>query len=397
MFGALWLFACGAGTGHGDSENSSLAAALEAEGDDAFDSAELASAGAERDPSASGEGVSTAHAGAPALGAGPTSGSSDCAPPAPALPGSGASGTGKPALVIGGGIRAWAAPAGGSLVWCHADVPIDCPAIEPTPDAGRLVVVQGSSDALGVPAAGTWTGGAGEESAGGEGSAHAGGIVFVDSMPATPGASAASSLPVAVGGSLPPLPGTCVAVSFGAGGGVTVHDDASGTATELAVASDQSPRPAAPSAGASGIDTAPSAGASGIGTAPSAGASGIGTAPSGTAGTAGSNGTASHGAPPLLLPPPGACLGISFPPPSSGIPGEPSSGAGPRTGSGSAPLLPPGAGNCVSIAFAAPTDPGAPATAPVPAPPLMCGVTAAPPPNAGASAEPARAHADEIR
>jgi len=346
MFGALWLVACGAGAGHDDSENSSLAAALEAEGDDAFDAADLASAGAERDPSASGEGVSTAHAGAPAAGARPSSSSSDCDPAAPALPGSAAPSTGKPALVIGGGTRAWTAPAGGSLVWCHADVPIDCPAIEPTPDAGRLVVVQGSSDARSVPAAGVASGSAGAES-GGEVSTQAGGIIFVDTMPATPGAAGASSLPVAVGGSLPPLPGTCVAVSFGAGGGVTVREDASGTAT-------------------AGTATAPSAG------------------------------TASPGAPPLLLPPPGACLGISFSPPSSAIPGEPSSGAGPRTGSGSVPLPPPGSGNCVSIAFAAATDPSAPATAAVPMPPLMCGVTAAPPPNAGASAATEPAHAHEV-
>jgi hypothetical protein len=407
MLSVLWLVACGAGGGQGD-DSSTLAAPLTAEGDDTADRTELASADEPGDDAQSDDDVWTD--------------SSDCDTPGSPAPqpgtvGGGSSSTG-PGVVIGAGGQAWTAPANGGVVWCHADVPIGCPAISPVPDGGRLVVVQAPTDAGPLFGAGTAqaagsaasepvagqagggeatevagvseTAGAGAGTAAG-GSGVAGGtasgggtIIFVDAMPA-PGTPPGPPLPVVIGGSLPPLPGTCVAVSFGAAGegGVAIG--------EGEVSSVPAGQPAPPGYG----PLPPNAG-----TSPSSGP-----VPRSTGVAPGEP----HPAPPPGLPPPGLCLGVSFPAPPSDVPsvtpvpGEPSTG-GTRPNHHGAATMPSGAGACLSVAFAAPADPNSPAPPASAVPPVMCAMPGAPMPGSGApapAAEPSAANEpardDEVR
>jgi hypothetical protein len=396
VLSVLWLAACGAGAGQGDDDKASLSAPLVTDDEDAVDSTEPVPAEVSAElplPTSGGE----AH---------------DCDDPA-------ASGTVSPSsgIMIGGGGEAWATPTGGAVVWCHVDVPIGCAAIEPTPNGGRLVVIEGPEAGtvtvdVGGPEAGgsegPWSeiadgeagssegpsgqiadGEAGSsaaawgESADGEAggaSGSAGEIVFVDVMP-VPGVPPSPQVPVVIGGSLPPLPGTCVVVTFGSAG-------------EMGF-------PVAGVSTAGGAGQAPSAGVSTAGgavQAPTAGGSSTDVADEPSSGTV--TPTPPHAGALPALPPPGYCLGVSFPTVPAGIP---SSGATAPVGgpvSGSEPT-PPGAGACVAVAFAASADPKAPVSAI--AAPVMCAAPLGPPVSAGtASSDPAiptneTGRADDVR
>jgi hypothetical protein len=443
VLSVLWLIACGAGAGASDGEDSSLSSPL-SDGDD--DAAQLASGDEENDATVPDDVWNGA-------------GESD---EASAVDGASAP-TASAGVVIGGGGRAWPGPAdGGVVVWCHADVPIGCAAIAPTPEAGRLVVVKrtsemgaagggaievvhdeaiegsaGSADSVpvGAEAPDSVPGDAWSEAAdpvpvaGGEpaSSAAGGGVIYVDAMP-VPGVPPAPPLPVLIGGSLPPVSGTCVAITFGAGGGGhvigTASDGPDGGARVVRQqqADDAEPGfPGAPSAGGGASDPAPSAGAA-SGTAPSAGAAptASGAPSAGASVPAAPPPTGIPAPPPPALPPPGVCLGVSYAPGTgiSGVPGSPAApvpsmpgtphdpGApvpgyppAPMTGVVSVPAPP---GKCVNVAFASGSDSSSPEA--MPAPPVMCALPVPPPPVA-VPTEPARpedaedsdVRADEVR
>jgi hypothetical protein len=354
MLSALWLFACGAGAGQEPADDSTLRSPLTANDDDATDPTESSAedTGSAEEPEWSDAG--------------------DCEGPAtpvaggtfPAGPGSAAPGT-VPDLVIGAGGTPWAPPPGASVVWCNVDVPIGCPAISPAPEGGRLVVVHGMTEAsgTGIGAAGSGSGsemGTAGSGSGGEWSAqvddpavNAGGtfVVYVspDTAGGAAGAAPSTEVPVIIGGSLPPLPGTCVAVTFPTAGG-TIGD---------------APIPAgAPSAGGERVGVP--AGEPTSGGSPASGA------------TAGGR-PAFPGTLPAL-PPPGECLGITFPtaPDRPAVPGQPV-----PDGSVAPVPAPPAAGACVHVGFATSADPDQPTPSPVP---VMCAFPASP--GAGVAAAP---------
>ena len=272
-------------------------------------------------------------------------------------------GTDGPELVIGVGGQPWQAPGEGVLVvWCHASV-LACPAVEPAPSGGQFVVVQQSLEtgeferARATSESGVAIAGGAGTSASGAGDGQPGSGVGSDddgqpgSGAPSSGGVAAVALPVDVGGSLPPLPGTCVAITFTSGPGTGVGAGGNVTA----------PAPGVPV-------TAPSPeGASGAGASaasPVAGASGAATQPA------------------LLpaLPPAGGCIGVSFPAPGyPGLPGEP-----PQAGGEVVEPAPTPPGGCLSVAFASNDASGIAFTAPVPdgspvpatpaAPPQVCAV-----------------------
>jgi hypothetical protein len=412
VLSVLWLAACGAGAGQGD-DNSTLSAPLATGDEDAAEQTDLASSDESYQPASI-----------------PDTGSS-CDGTEQAAS-AGADPIAAPGLVIGGGGQAWAPPAAGAVVWCHADVPIGCPAIEPAPNGGRLVVVAGpiGGGAVAVDVAG------GEPSSGAEGEitfGEAGGsavpdvettfgeagsaagpegeIIFVDAVP-MPGAPPSAPVPVVIGGSLPPFPGTCVAVSFGVGGELNVAVGAGGIGTApdqppssgIGTAPDQPPSSGGsaadpgqlPSSGSSTVPDEPPSSGSGTGGPGQPSSGGVSTDVAGvqhpsaggsTAPTPPPHGGALPGVP--ALPPPGLCLGVSFPvPPGAPIPGTaPVNGHGP----GSAPS--PEAGACVAVAFATSADPNAPVSAP--ALPVMCAASHAAPQPAGSAASEAPVPADE--
>jgi hypothetical protein len=382
VLSALWLVACGAGAGPGDDDNSTLSAPLATDDEQAAEPSQLASADEAEEPESDPDSWIPA---------------GDDAEPGSA--GSAAPTSAPAELVIGGGGQAWSPPTSGAVVWCHADVPIGCPVIEPTPDGGRLVVVQGPMGGVAVDAEGTQVGGSaaphgevimGEAS--GSSAGPAGEIIFVDAVP-MPGAPPSPAVPVVIGGSLPPFPGTCVAVTFGpAGEGTVIGGGGAGVPG-------QPPR-AGTSAGGSGgspsadVDSAadpvepPSAGSANTDVAgeqqPTSGGASLPAPP---------HGAVVPDAPLPALPPPGFCLGVSWPAPP---PNAPSSGTSGTATGPAHPPTPPTAGACVSVAFAAPADPSAPV--PAPAPPVMCAAPHAPAyPVGSAGTEPPVAAVEPVR
>ncbi|HTV23604.1 MAG TPA: hypothetical protein VMG12_33170, partial [Polyangiaceae bacterium] len=259
ILGVLWLFGCGAASPTDDGADSTLESSLASDNDRTDDDtsndlsdSELASefipnSDAEDAPEASDtpEASNTPEAG--------DSASTAATPTASA----------SPQIVIGAGGEAWQQPEAGVVVWCHASVPLGCPALEPAPSGGRLVVVQRSLE----------TGEFEQEEAAGDAapavaSASAAAAPASDAAPygsAAPGTAPAPgvsrpALPVEVGASLPPLPGTCVAITFASGAGASA-EPASGTsvpgvpataATSASAAGHAGPVAGEPAAGAQG-------------------------------------------------------------------------------------------------------------------------------------------------
>jgi hypothetical protein len=354
MLSAVWLFACGTGAGQEPQDDSTLQSPLTAndDDDDATDPTEPASTGDAGDTGGTQEPE--------------WSGASDCDGPTSAVPGgtvsadpgSAAPGT-EPALVIGAGGTAWAPPQNASVVWCNVDVPIGCAAISPAPEGGRLVVVHAMTEAGGSEI------GAPEFANAGEPTTNAGSPFVVYASPVSGGTAPSTEVPVIIGGSLPPLPGTCVAVTFPTGGEPSVGTPiTAGTAGTRNAGGESASVPA----GAPALPSSPPA--------PASGATAAGTAAFPTTLPA--------------LPPPGECLGVTFPAPTPGYPAVPGQ---PVPGGNVAPVpAAPAAGACVNVAFATSGHPNQP---PPSQAPVMCafpvtspvpGVAAAP--SAGSESTP---------
>jgi hypothetical protein len=304
ILGVLWLMGCGAGSPTDDGSDSTLEAPLTADDDLSSDDLADSELASEFIPSSESDEAADD-------GAANDSDDDDAPGAAPGSP---------PVIVIGGGGEPWETPADGAVVWCHASVPLGCPAIEPAPNGGRLIVVRRSSET------GEFEHEAAGEPASGGASAPVAGTGAAPGTPAASGGPAPSPapprgpLPVDVGGSLPPPPGTCVAIAF-AGAGVA------GGASD-----------ASPPSGERVIGTAP---------LPAAGES-----------------AESAPLPPLpalpALPPSGGCISVVFPGSPAPLPGAPPNAG---TGSVGGPLPPP-AGGCVGVAFAGASGEGAEADAP---------------------------------
>jgi hypothetical protein len=308
ILGVLWLMGCGAGSPTDDGSDSTLEAPLTADDDISSDDLADSELASEFIPSS----ASDDEAADDATGDGAANDNNDDAPEAgsEADDAPGAAPGAPPVIVIGAGGEPWQTPGDGVVVWCHASVPLGCPAIEPAPNAGRLIVVTRSGE----------TGEFEHEAPGEPASGGASAPVFgTGAAPGTPTASGVSApspapprgpLPVDVGGSLPPLPGTCVAIAFAGAG----------------------------AAGESASDASPAAGERVTGTAPLP-------VPGESAGSA--------PLPPLpgfpALPPSGGCISVAFPGSPAPLPGAP-----PNAGAGPIGVpLPPSAGGCVGVAFAA--------------------------------------------
>jgi hypothetical protein len=320
ILGVLWLMGCGAGSPTDDGSDSTLEAPLTADDDNTSDDLADSELASEFIPSSASD-DEAADDQAAGHGAANDDGAPEGGSEAGGAPGA------PPVIVIGAGGEPWQTPGDGVVVWCHASVPLGCPAVEPVPNGGRLIVVTRSDET------GEFEHEAPDEPASGGASAPVFGTRAAPGTPTGSGAPAPSPapprgpLPVDVGGSLPPLPGTCVAIAF-AGAGV---------------------------AGTSASDAAPAGGEQMVGTAPS---------PAPGEPTAG--GASSPPLPGLpALPPIGGCISVAFPGSPAPLPGgPPNAGAGPI----GVPLPPP-AGGCVGVAFAAGNgeddEAGASQTAPV--------------------------------
>jgi hypothetical protein len=377
----LWLMGCGAGSPTDDSSDSTLESPLTAEDDDISSDdladSELASEfipNAADDEASDDEASDDEASDDEASDDEPATGARSDADEAPeAAPGA------PPVIVIGAGGEPWEPAGDGVVVWCHASVPLGCPAIEPAPSGGHLVVVTRSTEtgefeqeAAGEPAIGGAIGGGaiGGGAIGAGASAPAPGTPAPGTAPA-PGAPAASGvpapargqpgaprppLPVDVGGSLPPLPGTCVAITFAGAGGA--GQSASGSASAPTFAGGERAAGTAPL-------PAPGEAAMSVPLPPLPGVPG--------------------------LPPSGGCIGVGFAAPPALLPVEP-----PSTGAGPIGVpMPPAAGACIGVAFAAASGEGGaagtpaadpvPAGVPAPHAPGMPFVCAAQPPLPGMS------------
>lgn len=345
MLGVVWLMACGAGsptdTGDDSTLESPLAADDELADDDLSDtelaSEFIASAGVSDEAAADDEATEASHAADDRAG--------EATEAAPGVP---------PVIVIGAGGQPWQPPSDGVVVWCHASVPLGCPAIEPAPDAGRLVVVArsaetGDFEAMAEPGVAVGSG-AGPGTAA-PGAPPAPGVprpgATGDGAPAPTGpGSPRPPLPVELEGSLPPLPGTCVAITF------TGAVSAGGAASDAAAPGE--PVADEPVAGGAPLPALP-------------------------------------GMP--ALPPPGGCVGVAFPAVPAPLPSAP-----PHAGAGPVGAPSPVPSGCIGVAFAAEGDPSStratpeaavdpqaasmPGGAPMPGMPLVC---AARPPQPGSA------------
>lgn len=174
MISVLCLTACGAGvSGEADDDDSSLSSPL-SDADDEAPQPDVALA------------------------------STGDVPPLPSPAG--------PVVVVGAGGAEWTSPANGSIVWCHASVPVGCGASAPAQGAGRLVVVRGPAPGGEPVRVETETDAPGAGASGGDVIVGNGTVDFFEAEVA-PG-QAAVAIPVTAGGSLPPLPGTCVVITF---------------------------------------------------------------------------------------------------------------------------------------------------------------------------------------
>src|SRR4051812_45036658 len=130
ILGVLWLTACGAGSPTDDGSDSTLESPLTADdspGDDLADS-ELASGfipnPASGDEAADDEAADDVARDDEAAEDEAARGGGNEADEAPgATPGA------PPTIVIGAGGEPWEPPSAGVVVWCHASVPLGCPAI----------------------------------------------------------------------------------------------------------------------------------------------------------------------------------------------------------------------------------------------------------------------------
>ena len=344
MFSVLCLVACGAGaSGGGDSDDSSLSSPLSDGDDDAPDpNVALASTG---DDDATSD---DPWQGADERDDGASADEADDVPEdIPPLPS-----PGGPVVVVGAGGGEWTSPANGTVVWCHASVPVGCGASAPAPGAGRLVVVRGrpsGGEPVQVDAGAEAAADAPSADASGSGVTVVSGTVDIFETEAAPG-QAPVAIPVTAGGSVPPLPGTCVVITFqnlGSGPGAAEGDQAP-----------LPPLPALPPPGGC-LDVmlepgSVSALAGGGVTAPAPGDEPpLPTTPPGGAAPV-------PGAPPVVvpLPPPpvggqsGACFSVAFAGEASAVPS-----AGEGAGEGTAVPVP---------------------TPPLPAPPVICAAPAQP-------------------
>jgi hypothetical protein len=343
ILGVLWILGCGAGSPSLGGEDSTLESPLKSD-DDASDD-NTADDGSDDDLSD----TELASEFIPNAGSDDATADDDAAPEASAEADDAPQAAAGEAtmVVIGAGGEPWEQPADGVVVWCHASVPLGCPALEPAPNAGHIIVVQQSTETgefqhdgpAGEGEISIVAGGASAPAPGTPPSAGAGpGTPSSGTAPAPggPGSSGGSGphfpgapdapVPVDMGGSLPPLPGTCVAIRFG---GVGVAGGTSSDAAPVSV-------PDEPEAGAAPV-SAPDGAVAGAPTPPYRPLPGI-----------------------PALPPRGGCIGVGFPVP--GQPGQPQPGH-PQPGHpqpdepphGGGPIsvpLPPAPGGCVSVAFA---------------------------------------------
>ena len=330
ILGVLWLVGCGAGAPLDEGEDSTLRSRLSANDEDgsADDRSDTGDAdeGGVVDPTAEGE-------------------AGGVVAPQP-----------DPQVVVGAGGQPWHSGAG-VVVWCHASVPLACPVSEPAASGGQLVVVQPSHET-------------GEFER--EAPATAGDAAPVPGVPV-------SVLPVDVGGSLPPLPGTCVAITFAIGAGASEAGDATpvaGVAVDPAAGDDGDGVAVDPVAGddGDGVAVDPVAGDDGDGAAVDPVAGGDGD----VADHAAAGGDVGLGVPvPGLpaLPPLGGCIGVSFPVPSDPVvPGEPA-----HAGAGTIAPTPEASGGCLSVAFASNGSAGTSFVTPVSAGSSVPGAPSAPP------------------
>jgi hypothetical protein len=390
MLSAVWLLACGAGAGQQPQDDSTLQSPLTADDDDGTDPTERESTSGTGDTG----GTEAPEGSDGSDGDGP--GGAVRGGTFPAEPCNTAPAT-APTLVIGAGGTAWTPPQSASVVWCNVDVPIGCPAISPSPEGGRLVVVHamtdaggaelGASESASASEAGFGSAGEAEFASAGEATINAGDAFVVYATPVTAGAAPSTEVPVIIGGSLPPLPGTCVAVTFAAGGEPVGAPSIAGGppnagGESASVPADVSPLPSPPPAPGSGPATAgasangaagaSASGAAGVSASGAAGASANGAAGASASGAAGVSasgaaGVSASGATLPALPPPGECLGVTFPATRPGYPAVP---AQPVADGEVAPVpAAPAAGTCVDVAFATSADPNQPRPSRAP---VMC-------------------------